>query len=104
MQVMCFMSVPNPSWILPSCIFSLRRHLAWLDHPPNREGTGLIRPDEEETMTRSAPKPKKADNAEKRRLEQALEEGLEETFPASDPVNVTQPPPTIGDNHVRRTD
>ncbi len=28
---------------------------------------------------------------EQRRLERALEEGLEETFPASDPVNVTQP-------------
>jgi hypothetical protein len=26
---------------------------------------------------------------EKRRLDDALEEGLEETFPASDPVNVT---------------
>ena len=55
-------------------------------------------------MTRSAPKPKKAGNAEKRRLEQALEEGLEETFPASDPVNVTQPPPSKGDNHIRRRD
>ncbi len=28
---------------------------------------------------------------EQRRLERALDEGLEETFPASDPVNVTQP-------------
>jgi len=62
------------------------------------------RPDEEGTMTRSTPKPKKAIDAEKRRLDEALEVGLEETFPASDPVNVTQPPPTIGDNHVRRTD
>jgi hypothetical protein len=26
------------------------------------------------------------------RLERALEQGLEESFPASDPVNVTQPP------------
>ncbi len=26
------------------------------------------------------------------RLERALEEGLEESFPGSDPVNVTQPP------------
>jgi len=42
-------------------------------------------------------------DAEKRRLEQALEEGLEETFPASDPVSVTQPAPTKGDNHARRT-
>jgi hypothetical protein len=62
------------------------------------------RPDEEGTMTRSTPKRKKAGEAEKRRLEEALEEGLEETFPASDPVNVTQPPPTKGDNHIWRTD
>jgi hypothetical protein len=72
-----------------------------LDHPPNRDGTGLTR---RGTMTRSTPKPKKAIDAEKRRLDEALEVGLEETFPASHPVNVTQPPPTIGDNHVRRTD
>jgi hypothetical protein len=62
------------------------------------------RPDEEGTMTRSTLKRKKAGEAEKRRLEEALEEGLEETFPASDPVNVTQPPPTKGDNHIWRTD
>ena len=35
-------------------------------------------------------------------LEAALEEGLEETFPGSDPVNVTQPAPSKGDHHVRR--
>ena len=29
---------------------------------------------------------------EKKRLDRALERGLEESFPASDPVNVTQPP------------
>lgn len=27
----------------------------------------------------------------KKRFDKALEEGLEETFPGSDPVNVTQP-------------
>jgi hypothetical protein len=32
-----------------------------------------------------------ADEARRRRLEKALEEGLEETFPASDAVSVTQP-------------
>ena len=42
------------------------------------------------------------DAAEQRQLEQALEEGLEETFPASDPVNVTQPPPSKADHHVKR--
>ncbi len=30
---------------------------------------------------------------ERQRLEAALEEGLEETFPASDPVAVTEPRP-----------
>lgn len=45
-----------------------------------------------------------AESAEKRRLDEALEEGLEETFPGSDPVNVIQPPPTKGDHHVRRKD
>jgi hypothetical protein len=34
---------------------------------------------------------------ERRRLEEALEEGLEETFPASDPVSVTQPQPSKDD-------
>ena len=43
-------------------------------------------------------------SAEKRRLDEALEEGLEETFPASDPVNVTQPPPSKDDHHIKRKD
>jgi hypothetical protein len=34
--------------------------------------------------------------------EEALEEGLEETFPGSDPVNVIQPPPSKADHHVKR--
>jgi len=50
------------------------------------------------------PASKSADEAEKRRLEEALEEGLEETFPASDPVNVTQPPPSKADHHIKRKD
>ena len=45
-----------------------------------------------------------SDREEKRQLDDALEEGLEETFPASDPVNVTQPPPSKGDHHVKRRD
>ena len=53
-------------------------------------------------MTRTPKKP--ADEAEKRHLEEALEEGLEETFPGSDPVNVTQPPPSKADHHVKRSD
>ena len=36
----------------------------------------------------------KSDERKRRRLERSLEEGLEDSFPASDPINVTQPPPT----------
>jgi hypothetical protein len=32
-----------------------------------------------------------------RRLDRALEKGLEDSFPGSDPVNVTQPPPSRQD-------
>jgi hypothetical protein len=43
-----------------------------------------------------------AADAERLRLEKALEEGLEESFPASDPVNVTQPAPVHQDRSRRR--
>jgi hypothetical protein len=46
--------------------------------------------------------PENAKAREKRELDDALEEGLEETFPASDPVNVTQPAPSKADHHIRR--
>jgi hypothetical protein len=49
-------------------------------------------------MTGTRANPKDAEGSEKRLLDQALEEGLEETFPASDPVNVTQPPPSKADH------
>ena len=52
-------------------------------------------------MTGPRPDPKDGKAAEKRRLDRALEEGLEETFPGSDPVNVTQPPPSKGDHAWR---
>lgn len=48
------------------------------------------------TTSSKQPKPsveKKREN-ERQRLEKALEEGLEETFPASDAVAVTEPAPT----------
>jgi hypothetical protein len=43
-----------------------------------------------------------SDREEKRQLDDALEEGLKETFPASDPVSVTQPAPSKGDPQVKR--
>ena len=50
----------------------------------------------------AADKASSAEQEEKRRLDEALEEGLKETFPASDPVNVIQPPPSKQDSRVRR--
>ena len=43
-----------------------------------------------------------AEEIERRRLERALEQGLEESFPASDPVNVVQPAPTSPDKRDKR--
>ena len=55
-------------------------------------------------MTGPRSKSEGAKDADKRRLDEALEEGLEETFPGSDPVNVTQPAPSKADHHVKRRD
>lgn len=54
-------------------------------------------------MTKRHSEPTPEEIKEKRDLDEALEEGLEETFPGSDPVNVTQPPPSLGDGHVKRS-
>jgi hypothetical protein len=45
----------------------------------------------------------KAARAEKRKksLDDKLDQGLEETFPGSDPVSITQPPPTAADKRGR---
>jgi hypothetical protein len=40
--------------------------------------------------------------AQRRKAEKSLEEGLEDSFPASDPVNVTQPAPNIHDKKPKR--
>jgi hypothetical protein len=53
-------------------------------------------------MSKPGSEPTASKEAEKRRLDKALEEGLEETFPGSDPVNVTQPAPSKADNHLKR--
>jgi hypothetical protein len=37
----------------------------------------------------------------KKKLDDALERGLEDTFPGSDPVSVTQPPPSPYDKCSR---
>ncbi|MGB6538041.1 MAG: hypothetical protein WBF58_18990 [Xanthobacteraceae bacterium] len=41
----------------------------------------------------------RAEAERKKMLDEALEAGLEGTFPGSDPVAVTQPPPSARDKH-----
>jgi hypothetical protein len=41
------------------------------------------------------------DEEDKKALDDKLERGLEETFPGSDPVAITQPPPHARDKHKR---
>jgi hypothetical protein len=36
--------------------------------------------------------------------EESLQQGLEDSFPASDPVNLTQPPPSKEDKGTKRKD
>ena len=46
---------------------------------------------------------RRPDAKERERLDEALERGLEDTFPASDPINVTQPPPTVADRRDKKS-
>ena len=48
------------------------------------------------------PVPNEAEEKERRRLEKSLEEGLEDSFPGSDPVSVTQPPPSAHDKKAKK--
>ena len=55
-------------------------------------------------MTESRTGAKVAEDTEKRRLDDALHVGLQETFPGSDPVSVVQPAPSKGDQYIKRKD
>jgi hypothetical protein len=46
---------------------------------------------------------RQCDSKERERLDKALERGLEDSFPASDPINVTQPPPTAADRRDKKS-
>lgn len=51
-------------------------------------------------MSNKTKSPGKTQESDKKVLERELEEGLEDTFPASDPVAVTEPGP--GRDRVRK--
>ena len=55
-------------------------------------------------MSGPDPKTPTPEEIEKRRLDDALEEGLEESFPGSDPVSIVQPAPSKEDLHIKRKD
>lgn len=57
---------------------------------------------DEQTRERPDPKDMSKEAARKEKLDDALNEGLEESFPGSDPVSVTQPAPSKPDKHVKR--
>jgi hypothetical protein len=98
MQVMYFMEVSDPSCI---CGFDVSSSML---EPTAKSLCETAADNREASMTAPRSDAKDAKGAEKRRLDEALEEGLEETFPGSDPVNVTQPPPSKADHHVKRKD
>ena len=43
-----------------------------------------------------------AEAEQRRKAERSLDQGLEGTFPASDPISVTQPPPSVHDKKPER--
>ena len=58
----------------------------------------MVRPNETAVDNEASQEKHPETPAERRqRLEKSLESGLEDSFPASDPINVVQPPPTILD-------
>jgi hypothetical protein len=72
-----------------------------------RHATGLGGEGEMNTTVKNMPRtpPEKIEQRkekERRRAEESLEKGLEDTFPASDPVSVTQPPPSKEDKRPKR--
>ena len=60
---------------------------------PSHEGFALDTFDRAEERRRRAERRKQA-------LDRSLDRGLEDSFPASDPVAVTQPPPSARDKNV----
>jgi hypothetical protein len=57
----------------------------------------------ETVLNDDVPTEKRPENpaARRRRLEKSLESGLEDTFPASDAINIVQPPPTQLDQKAK---
>jgi len=70
---------------------------------PRSVEDAMAHPDVPDSGATKQPDPD-GEAARKRRLDRALDEGLKETFPASDPVNVAQPAPSRQDRRIKRKD
>jgi hypothetical protein len=64
-----------------------------------------LRPDhadfQRDETDRDKKRHREQDASRKEKLDDALERGLEDSFPGSDPVSVTQPPSNPHDKHSR---
>ena len=65
----------------------------WNRNRPRRDHAGFDRGDEDRAGRRDR------ESQRKKALDDRLERGLEESFPGSDPVAVTQPPHSPHDRH-----
>jgi hypothetical protein len=63
---------------------------------------GKHRGDKQRGDKRRGGKQRESPERQNEKLDDALERGLEDTFPASDPVSVVQPPPSAHDKHEVR--
>src|SRR5947208_1156721 len=93
MQVICFI-------LFPPVFLFLRLHCSSsMLGAPAKSDSGEAGPTREPSMSEPRSGSKDDQSTEKRLLDEALHEGLEETFPASDPVSVIQPPASKQDRH-----
>jgi hypothetical protein len=66
-------------------------HGRFKEHPMGIPNDTLMENEVDEKTRRNR------EQEQQRKLEKSLEQGLEDSFPGSDPINVTQPPPTVKD-------
>jgi len=64
--------------------------------------TPSLQPDHADLGRNAKERKRLRDATEQEKLDDALELGLEDSFPASDPVSVTQPPHSVRDKRESR--
>jgi hypothetical protein len=69
----------------------------WTSNRPLQTDRGNVARDDRDPATRR----RERQERRKEELDETLDRGLEETFPCSDPVAITQPPHSARDKHSR---